>query len=374
MSTSPWAADSLNAANSSYTIVCGVAVYLPGRTEPLSLGKTINATIEYDGRRSPRVTGTAVVGWPTASVRSALDPRRALTIRIRAGYKQYGYSDVQTMGTFRVTDVVQDYIAQTVTLTFASDEFVVIQTPIDSNSAPAEGDDKIAAIKSYVGAAFPGETLTWALEGVSTKSEFGNAQAFRYGDDRWDAVNDWCEGLKAKAFSLGKNKWYLEKVTYKPTANPVARLRTGPAGTVTDLKIKDSRNGYCNQVMVIYEHRSGSTTTTTSVLAKTSLTPIARTVVKRKGKPENAKEVARHALRRGLRRGHSIELTSSAYLWVRPGDTITVDIPGPGQDRLLVEKVTFDLIKGTMAVTGQNTTDDIDAGITVTVQENATTT
>ncbi|ARU53514.1 hypothetical protein CBR64_20880 [Cellulosimicrobium cellulans] len=64
-----------------------------------------------------------------------------------------------------------------------------------------------------------------------------------------------------------------------------------------------------------------------------------------------ASAVAAARVRRTISRGRqmSVEAAAAAY-WLRPGHTITVQLPTGPQERHLVSSVTFDLPSGTMHV------------------------
>lgn len=139
------------------------------------------------------MVATLEVAWPDADTMSQLNPRNGLRVQVTAGYK-IGTStrtDVAQLCDLMVTDVVRDYIAQTVTLTACSDEVGPINYAAEVLYTYSAGDSIITAIKAVIADAFPGDTLTWDTTAADGTSVFQAAQRIEIGEDRWDAVTDW---------------------------------------------------------------------------------------------------------------------------------------------------------------------------------------
>lgn len=375
--TGPYSSKVLALLTGPFATDYAVTAYVKGRSGGFSLKPTAIRVV-FDQRRAPRVTGTVTVALPSKATRSALDPRNNVTLDIAAGYRLLtGKITSARLAKLRAQQVTRDLIANTLTFELAGDEIVVIDYPFDAAATvgTANVTTKVAAIKNTVEACFPGETITWTVDPkVDKDSTFNTTQASKYGDDRWEAVNDWAESLSAKVYSDGNNRWSIDRPDTVATASVRARLRTGPAGTVSALTVTDTRDGsWANRILLQYVSRSGSTTTTTTVIAKTSLTPPRLKIVKRNRPVEDGRAVARHILKRALRRTHQVTFTAPAHFWLRPGHSVTVDDPDVGQHRVLLEQIDFDVCAGTMRVLARQAPTGGDAAVVIDTYDETTT-
>lgn len=372
--THPYNIASLAVASKSFTTDLAVTAYRGSSSFDL---RPLSCRVKIAGRSTPRVTATIVVAWPSSSTRAQLDPRNGLTVLVAAGYRQgNSYVDAHSLpGALRVQTVTQDYVARTVTIVAASDEAVVIAYPFDSEGTiGATSQTKVSRIKAVIEDAFPGEALTWTVDPrVDTDEKFKTTQASRYGQSRWEAVNDWAEAIGAKVYSTGKNQWAIDAPDSFPTSKVRGRLKIGTNGTVTAYSTVDTRDQFYNRLMIQWVSRSGTTTTTTTAIAKTSLLPVALKRVQRNRPVEDGRAVARNVLKRGLRRSHAVSLTAVAYYWLRPGHTVTVDTSTGVQERVLVDAVEFDVVAGTMVLAGRSPLVSSDSTVTIDVYDETTT-
>lgn len=355
MDTAPWPADVASLPSSGFRHSHSVALVVDasGGSFPLA---PVTSRVTFDGARSPRVDGTFVVAWPSAAVRGLLDPRNALTVLVRAGYLVGSRTNVYDLVRLSVTAVAMDYVAQTVTLSAQSDECVPIGYPAETAYAWTTSTGPLQSIKTLVADAFPGETLLWDTTDVEAGVTFEQAQRLEVGEDRWATVVDFAELLGGKCWHDGLRTWYVTRQRSTPGRQVQAKLRAGANGNISALVVTDSMTRWANRVAAVYEYKSATsaaTITTEGAIASTGQGRPRMTVMGRKRKPDNAGRVARHALKRALRRGHTVRTSGTAFLWVRPQDTVTVDMPGGHQERVLVESVTFQLDKGTMELSGQ---------------------
>jgi hypothetical protein len=354
--TAPWSGEALRATLDSYRITLEASLYVAGSTTayPLSL---VDASVDYSGRRSPRVHADLTGAWPTAQTRSLMDPRMGLEVEIRAGYEFLGSGtqDTQTLCRLRVQTATKDYREKTIAISADSDEVIAIGYPIETADSLGTSNGVVTAIQNLIEDAFVGETLTWSIgENVAKGVTFDDTQELTPGQDRWAFIQDWADSIGAVVYHDGLGVWHIENADPTPSAFTVANLRTGARGTVTRLRTEESLEGYANRAAAVYEYTVGTTSYRKTAIASTGLTPRQMVTDIKRFKPHNSGEVARRMLMRGLRRGHTVEVSAASYLWVRPGYTATVELPDGGQERLLVETVDFDLAAGEMTLTGQN--------------------
>lgn len=320
---------------------------------------TVNAcTVTLDAARSPRVEATVTLAWPDAATRSMLNPRAGLLLTISAGYRDpvTGDEDTQILCALRVQEVVTDHAGKSVSVTAQSDEAVPIGYPLDYAVTYTTASVIVTAIQEVIAAAFPGETLAWLIgDNVPRAQLFTDAAPTTYtvGMDRWSLIQEWADLLGVVVYHDGLGTWKIRSAAPVPTDSSRLRLRTGPTGTVSSVKITDTRSGWANAVAVIYTYSVAGVNKITTCIVSTALRPVAMATIAKSLPPVNAALVGKSALSRGLRRGHAVEVTATAALWVRPGHVVTVDLPDGSQERLLVEVVEFDVPAGTMVLTGQ---------------------
>lgn len=354
--TSPWSTSIPSLSTSGY--VQTLQVYLDtGGVDLYALAPT-SCVVTVDGARSPRWSASIVCAFPPKAVRSLLDPRAGLRVILNAGYRVGTFDDLQRLATLTVTDVVIDHVAQTITLTCRSSEALVIAYPADTAYAYSAGSSILAAVVEVVEDCFPASpALTWDTTAAGTSPTFATAQRLEVGEDRWDAVTDWLEGLGLKAWHDAQaDVWVIGRPPSTPPSAASARLKVGTSGTVSALSLNRTVVGYANRACVVWEYKSSTsaaTTTVTTAVASTGESPVRMVTIRRKRKPDRPKDVAERALNRAQRRGESVKAKAASFLWVRPDQAVTFALPDGDTVRMVVESVRFDLVAGTMDLTGQ---------------------
>lgn len=367
--TAPWSLEALTSPVGTYETLIEVNAYVAGSTVayPLSV---VDASVDFAAQRSPRVHASVTIAWPASSVRALLDPRFGLEIEILAGYRFFasGHEDVQRMCRLRVQDVVTDQADHTITIDADSDEVVAIGYPIDAAASYTTSSRIYNGIRDLIDGAFPNEAPIYVVDPkVSKFVAFADTQDLSPGQDRWSFIQDWADSIGAVVYHDGLGYWHIDPAEPKPSAFTVANLKTGNRGTIINVRTMESRNGFANRAAAVYEYAVGTANYRQTAVAGTTLYPVSMATDVKRFKPHNAGEVARQMLYRGLRRGHTVEVEAASFLWVRPGQTVTADLPDRSQERLLVETASFNLTEGTMTLTGQNADGAPFSTITTTV-------
>lgn len=331
-------------------------------------GQTLELSLEYDARRQPYVTARIVLGWPAESQLRYFDPDTVdLRVAIRAGYRRQdtGIEDVAELARLRVRSVELDHTARTVTLDAASDESLLISQAALTARSYTTASTYDGAIQQLVGDAFPGEVLTWSVTAPSRT--FAASDQVYIGDNLGDVLEEYADQLKADLRHDGLGTWQLAVPPSIPGRTD-AVLSAGKKGTVTRARVTHDRAQALTDVVVRWSYQASGTGVTTLgyALASTGRTPRSVAVVERKRKPTSPETVALRLLQRGLRRGHAWQLEALPMLWLRPLDTVTVQLPGASQVRALVRRVRFDLDRGAMTVEAHAPTKDTHNQITVT--------
>lgn len=331
--------------------------------------RALRATVSYDSRRTPYVTATVVAGWPPPGVLAALDPvQYDLRLRVNAGYQRVttGLTEVYEIASLRVQSVVRDYITQEVTITAASTEAVVIAQSALTERTFTGSTSITAGIQQLVADALPGESPSWTIaEGLETRT-FGASTTVRIGDDLWNVLTEWADVLRAKLWHDGAGKWRLFVPPSTPGAATDAVLAVGPQGSITRVTLTDDRADALTDLLAIYDYDDAGAKWYGYGYATTGETPRAVRVIRRNRKPLDPAGTAYNLMRRGVRRGHRMDIEATAHLWLRAYDTVSVRIPGGYSDRLLADSVTFTLETGTMTVVGTAPVNNKASRITVT--------
>lgn len=357
--TEPWLPSSVQlVAGGGYGITLQVDVLAAGQTYEAVTATSCQVTI--DAGKAPRWSAGVTLPWPTVDVLNALDPRQpgGVQLRISAGYRysQTDVDDTHQLCLLQVVSVEKDWEAGTVRLECLSDETVVLDYPLDTALAFTTADRIVAAIQTVVAGAFPGQTLTWQLgDNVQRGALFQVAPQTTgtIGQDRWDLVTDWADSIGAVVYHDGNGLWVIEPAQAVPGSETTARLNVGKRGTISTLVDTLTLDGWANAVMVVYTYTIGSVQKITVAKATTGWTPVRMVTVAKDIAPVDPAGVARTALLRGLRRGHTVVVEAAGYLWTRPGTVMTAGAPDGTTDVLLIETVELDLVDGTMRCSGQ---------------------
>jgi hypothetical protein len=355
--TAPWSTRVLDTPVDNYSATSRAVLRVGGYSGSWDL-VIDGGTIDWQARRTPTISADLDIVWPDEQVRALLDPRRqALTIEVWAGYEYTdAVEDTQRMVTLRVDEAQIDHGQRTVHLRAFSDEVIALGYPVDSTISVATTDTIVSEIQALVAGAYPGESLTWVLgDGVQKTKRFTVAATITPGEDRWQFVQDWADSIGCWVWHDGNGTWRIDKQVTLPVGASVASLRTGKRGTVSSLVTTETRDGYANQAMAIYEYTEGASSYRACHIAKPDpvQTPVAMATETYSFKPQNGAATASQMLSRGLRRGHGVEVEATVYWWIRPDGLVTVMSPDGLLEQFIVDLVSFDLGSGTMRLTGQ---------------------
>lgn len=323
--------------------------------EPLELDVE-RCRFGWDQRRVPRVEASLTCRVPEDQLTlNSLDPRTGVRIEIDAGYRYPGgREDVHTLVDLALHERRVERPTNTMQLTAMSDEVYVTETVATSALSPNQ-PDIAATVRWLVNNALTTDPAAWTdTFPVVAPDEPITLAA---GDDYWNVIQDLAERVGGAVYDDGLRRWRTEVV---PTvaSQSAATLKVGANGTVITSDTGLSRIGWCNSVLLEYVWTNGSGVETTVFgRATASGGPYAppqtqtRLYYERREVPirqAQADQAAAAILRRRLNAGRNFTVSAVAYYWLRPGHTVTLQLPTGGQERLIVVAVDFDPIAGRM--------------------------
>lgn len=324
--------------------------------------------VSFDEARAPRVEIRATVPDPGEELLARLDPRLGGRLRAFAGYVwPTGNRDVRLLADLGIGDRTVNRADGTVQLEAGSDEAMVIDAG-HMNSGTISTTSTRAGIQALVNGAF-GTARTWVVTGSDTTA----VNMAVTDTDRWDNVDELADRLDLDVFDDGTRTWYI-KPRSSSTGTPVHQLVVGAGGTLLEANTNVSRRGgeYANRVHVVYKwtDTAGASQRVIGVgyisagaLAFAGDNRVVAVVERGTATSQAvADTVARNIVRRTVTRGRSHDLRAVSAYWLRPTQTVTVQLPAGGPEDQLVASVAFDLADKTMRVRTRVT----DTAVTIT--------
>lgn len=322
---------------------------------PLTLTlDVIDYDIDWDETRTPRVQGSFDVAVPdTQATLDLLDPRTAVKVHLLVGYRL-------ASGEWDEHEVALLYLRQrrlnrtednvTLSLDVTSAESMFIEA---SGSNPGAGDSTFAqpsltdAVRSYVTDLFAGTPFS----GITTVgAKFGGAVAVPMEPNPWDALSDIAEQLDANIYDNGTGE-FIVAPRVVTVSDAVLSLSVGANGTLLSTSSGVSRDDWANWVTVWYvwtdtagvRHTDGGFANVVSGPFTVANAGYKTLLVEKPffGDASSGNRLARTTLRRMLARSRSYTVTAVPAWWVRPEDTVTLQLPLGSQERHLVSRVGF---------------------------------
>jgi hypothetical protein len=179
-------------------------------------------------------------------------------------------------------------------------------------------------------------------------------------DDRMTAVNDLADQLNARVYDAGDRTWHIgPSVVAAGTAQAILNVGTG--GLLERTSTSTSRDDFANVVVLEYRWRDAAGNDK-RILGKASQPsgPYAATAGNRKTLWQRRATATTQAagnlaassvLARVVQRGRSFTLQSVSAYWLRPGMSITAQLPLGPAERHIIRAVSFDLDTATMTLT-----------------------
>jgi len=319
----------------------------------LPLPDTASASVVFDESRTPRVEASLSV--PLVAGLEGVDARAGVRLEVSAGYlRPDGVEDVQPLVDLGVRRTPRAHLAGLLGISAASDEALVL------DAAPAVAEKITAASPALAVADLLGKAISPAPY-IEHNLTAAGAVTLDPVEDRWDSLLDLADRYGAQVYDDGLRTWHLLPAPSR-AGDPVHTLRTGVGGTVIDPTEAVDRDSWANYVRMRYRWRTAAgadaqVVSTAYVAAGDyaitgpagrKILPVERAAATTQAQ---ANDAARQILIRSLSRAETLSLTAVSAYWLRPGDTVEVVLEDGVPRLVIVSRVVFDLVRGTMAVT-----------------------
>jgi hypothetical protein len=360
--TDPFLPDVDDRIRQSVEHVYGATAYpVSGAPIPLDVE---DLSITFDESWSPFVQADITCKVPEdQATLDRLDPRLNCRVQITLGYTYDGkVSDVHVVADLhiRTRDVLRP--ANQLRLTASSDEGRSQDAKRRAADAapPKTGINEIITYAANK-AVYPNTAVIVSDfppgYGVNSFTEL----SLDIGKDFQSLITDAAGRAGVWVYSDGSRRWFI---TTRPEVAGVSahKLYTGPDGTILDTDAALQREDFSNSVCLIYTWKdaAGADQTLYGEAYVPGSGPFGvvatgyNTYVEERQGPvtqAQATAAAQTVLKYKITRGHGIRLGAVAAYWLRPGMTVTVQLPLGDQERQLIRAVTFNPVSGTMTIT-----------------------
>lgn len=342
-------------------VYAATAYPVTGAPIPLDLE---DLSITFDESWSPHIQADIRAKVPEDQVTlDRLDPRLNCRVAITLGYVYDGrVSDVHDVADLhlRTREVLRP--DNQLRLTASSDE----ARAQDAKRRTADAAPPKTGINEIIAYAAGKAVYPDAAEIVSDFPPGYGVNSFTelsldVGNDFQSIITDAAGRAGVWVYSDGARRWHI--TTRAEVAGVSAhKLFTGPDGTIfesdTALQREDFFNSVClkytwkdvanvDQVIFGEAYVPGSGAYGVSVIGWNTY------VEERQGpitQPQ-ATAAAQTVLKYKITRGHGIRLGAAAAYWLRPGMTVTIQLPSGDQERQLIRAVSFNPKSGSMSIT-----------------------
>jgi hypothetical protein len=342
-------------------VYSATAYPVTGAPIPLDV-EDLSITLDEGWTTFIQATITAKVPEDQATL-DRLDPRKNCRVKISLGYIYDGrVSDVHEMYDLhlRVREVLRP--SNELRMVAYSDETRALDAKRRSSDAapPKTGINEIISYAANK-AVYP-DTAEIVSDfnpgyGVNSFTELG----LEVGETFSSLMIDAASRLAVWVYSDGSRRWRITKRS-EVAGVSAHKLFTGPDGTIFDSDTALQREDFFNSVCLKYVWKNGAGDE--QVIYGEAHVPGSagygvdatgwNTFVEERQGPitqAQAKSAAQTVLRYKVTRGHGIRLQAVAAYWLRPGMTVTIQLPLGEQERQLIRTVTFHPPSGSMSIT-----------------------
>lgn len=316
----------------------------------------VTATINYDENRAPLVVLNGSMKIPDQALLDFLDPRRDVRIFVMAGYVYAdGRTDFQKIVELRLLERVVRRPVGDMVIVAVSDEQRIMDYRFTTTQTWGPNDvatDVIYSLLSQiVGHNYPIQIEPSGRTFVAA----GKTETLPPGGDVWAQIQSIGDRIGYRIYHNGLDTYVAERDRVNAGA-ATAQFRVGQRGTVIGSEAALDRTDFANLVVVTFTGGDlpvhGWAEVKAGPYGSTAIGRVALAVdVDAVGTSAQAEYAAAAMLGRAITRGRkmSLEVANATY-WVRPMDTITVQLATGPQERHFVSSIEFDIPTGTMNV------------------------
>lgn len=297
---------------------------------------------------------------PSEAVMGLLDPRKNCRLSITAGYEYPdGRQDVHPLAEVGLRERLVGRPANLVTLKAASDEARTQDYRImwHANFPRTGINEAVSWLLAYA-LAPSAPVLVSPVPDGSLAGQIAEIEAGP-GDDVWSILDDIAARTGSRIWCNEAGIWHLSART--DDAGPTALdLTVGKNGTIITSDASLSRESWYNAALLRYRWTdAGNTERIVYGRARANTGPYSvheagsKTYfeeIERPATQAGADRAAESRLRNLFTRGRALTLRAAAAYWLRPGMTISVQLPTGEPELHLVQSVTFNPHLGVMDV------------------------
>lgn len=377
----PWSGDAEQLIRGALRHVFDVKIYPDTYTDPVYLPVTVTAvTLTLDEFWSPYVQGELVAQIPDAATLAKLDPRLLVRVDVSAGYVlPGGIRDVHPVAVCFLSGRSVDYPANELRLAFQGPEWALDRyvagvdaaSPANWTSTTRAGNAiysclsfagfEILSTSAYRFDEDVDRALGWVDPGQPWVGQAGD-NPLSLAREIADRVDGWFRCDRDGLWRFSQRRWSAGEAAH--------RLRAGADGTIISSSDTAGRDEWANRSYVHYQWSTLTTTGGVSTAVQRSASGAASlagpyapntvgtvTVRAERAMPSTttqATEAAKALLRRYSVRADSLQISAVAAYWLRPPNTVTVELPGAQLREVCISAITFDLVTGRMDLRTRN--------------------
>ena len=344
---------------SSRHVIEATAYPVSGAPIPLDVE---SGQVTYDESQTPRIQAQLVCKLPgDQSILDQLDPRKTFRVQIRAGYVWDSVtSDVQNLCLLVARKREVKLPDNRMTLDLSSDESLAL----DYKRAAWDTQPPQSNLKDFV--QYHADIARRGSSAATVVTEFtdpafgasavaGVTQA--PGQDSMRLIADVMNRAGAQVYCDDTGRWIIGK-PYALSNTTALKLNTGGGGVISEATAYLDREVFHNFVCLGYKWRDANNVDQVvwghALIANG---PLAWNVIgynsyfEERNYPATqaqANAAATSSLRALAKRGVGYQMDAVSAYWLRPGLTVTADLPDYTQDRVLVSAVQFNFPSGQM--------------------------
>lgn len=350
---SPWAADTPTLLTKALRHVALARVTTAaGDTVDLDM---VDGRVAFDETQSPRVQASLSCKVPAdVATLGRIDARTMARLQLDAGYSRPdGTADVHALADLALRDRRVGRPGNTMAVTGSSDESLLIDAAT-CVSGTINDTTTLAAISTVIHQVLPAATVQSSLSSAGPAVNQSQVDT-----DRWDTVADLADRIGAQVFDDGLRVWHVNDV---PGLSAIAlTVSDGEGGTLVTSDAGLGRDDWANWVVLRYVWTDASNVRQRIIGSRriTSGPYVAgagniKFYTEDRETPTTqaqADAAAAALVARMVTRGRSLTISTPSAYWLRPGDTIRVQLPTGDPEVHLVARVEFDLRTGLMDIT-----------------------